>query len=881
MSFDSIVREILNEGAKESKALLAKTFPNDIQLQTKLLNLDQTPSKGDIPAIIKFYNETKNLTDLEYTFNIYSKLKSRNIPIKAPSVFKAFIDFTEHVDAADTKQKLKSAPPVPTIEHEDSADKLVDTDELTIYKGDAQHKCVKYGEGYSFCISRRLGGNMYDSYRLQKESTFYFIFFKKIPKTNPKHIMVLDHTKDGWEWTFQDNNTKETTWDKVVKTFPILAQYKDLFINNPLTDAEEDKMEFIASIFANTPAQQKKIFLNADRDFQIVALQQGITITDELFSYLVNANLWDYINEYVSTGLNLTPLQADAIQEKGGAILKQYLKQREISIPTLVDARVYRYNILDASLLLVQQYIQDDNEAAYDKVEEVIKGVKADTHSGSIDLSKFTFLTKLPTNIPRQVRGSFKCNSTLITSLKGAPETVVGFFGCSYCSQLKSLKGAPKLVNGDFNCFNCQLTSLEGGPTTVHGEYNCYSNQLTSLVGAPRLIEHNFVCFDNKLKTLKDAPQKVGDGFNVNENLLVSLDGAPEIINGSFSCDNNQLTTLEGAPYFVGGDFYCQYNKLISFEGKPEEIGGRFRAVGNPITSTPDEDEQNDAIETDQFNESVKDILFAILGIGAVGLYNSKMVQDKINERPESKREKIEAIQLADKRIKTPKFHQVASEVLSKLKSTENDTTQQVNPPLKAKQAASDVAVYNKAVEFILPSEILGNNIYAQINNKFMKPYQDDVKKWTIGVGHLIGKGTDADRKAYIKARQAASRSPILTRPEAIQLFHTDVSLRVPRVKAKFADQWDKLSLNLKAALVDIEFRGDLEKKGPGDFKWVEELKKGNYKKAAAMYLDHKEYKKRKAKGSKAMDGVVKRMERNAKVIADEADSMVTIDRLL
>ena len=66
------------------------------------------------------------------------------------------------------KQKLKNAPEVETIEHEDSADKLVDTDELTIYKGDAQHKCVNYGQGYSFCISRSAGGNMFDSYRLQK-----------------------------------------------------------------------------------------------------------------------------------------------------------------------------------------------------------------------------------------------------------------------------------------------------------------------------------------------------------------------------------------------------------------------------------------------------------------------------------------------------------------------------------------------------------------------------------------------------------------------------------------------------------------------------------------------------------------------------------------
>ena len=64
------------------------------------------------------------------------------------------------------------------------------------------------------------------------------------------------------------------------------------------------------------------------------------------------------------------------------------------------------------------------------------------------------------------------------------------------------------------------------------------------------------------------------------------------------------------------------------------------------------------------------------------------------------------------------------------------------------------------------------------------------------------------------------------------------------------------------AVLVDISYRGDLLPK----MQWVDLIKKGKYKAAATEYLDHKEYKKRKAKGR---DGVVKRMERNANMLAN------------
>ena len=78
------------------------------------------------------------------------------------------------------------------------------------------------------------------------------------------------------------------------------------------------------------------------------------------------------------------------------------------------------------------------------------------------------------------------------------------------------------------------------------------------------------------------------------------------------------------------------------------------------------------------------------------------------------------------------------------------------------------------------------------------------------------------------------------------------------------------MSTGLKAALVDIEFRGDLQSKDGGEFEWVELLKAGKYEEASKKYLDHNEYKTRIKKKPKGDDGVVKRMKRNARIIAAE-----------
>ena len=298
--------------------------------------------------------------------------------------------------------------------------------------------------------------------------------------------------------------------------------------------------------------------------------------------------------------------------------------------------------------------------------------------------------------------------------------------------------------------------------------------------------------------------------------------------------------------------------------------------------------------QLEQYNEGVREVLAAVIGLGAVGLlYNVNAINRELQKRPESPSQKVQALKQVDQQLNNDKFHQIATDAISRIvnepseqpKSQAAQSAKQAQskeqpvanvgtkgvkkaeePPLTVKDLGN---IYDTVANYILPNEIMGGDIYAKVNDRFMKPYKDDVGKWTIGVGHLIGTGSDKDKKAFDKARAKKGLSSTLSRKEALKLFNQDVSKRVPRVEEKFKELWPTMSTGLKAVLVDIEYRGDLESKGEGEFDWVELLRKGQYKEAAQKYLDHKEYKTRLKKNPKG-DGVVKRMKRNSRIIAAE-----------
>lgn len=90
---------------------------------------------------------------------------------------------------------------------------------------------------------------------------------------------------------------------------------------------------------------------------------------------------------------------------------------------------------------------------------------------------------------------------------------------------------------------------------------------LTSLKGAPKEVKGYFMCDNNKIVSLKGSPKKVTGIFNCGDNPLTSLKGGPEYVGESYMCGGTYISDFDGLAKEIGKDLYCQKNpKLKSLE---------------------------------------------------------------------------------------------------------------------------------------------------------------------------------------------------------------------------------------------------------------------------------------------------------------------------
>ena len=237
----------------------------------------------------------------------HKKYRSLQPPRKDIRKFKDFQSFELYVDGligkAHIKQK-KNELYQQAAEAPDSQDVIEDNDEVLIVHGSNQDKCIRYGKGYTFCVADpEPAQNMYSYYRMgekqqengvgadPRQASFYFIFFKKTPKSDPKHICVLNITrgKSHMVWSFADNETVSTSWEEVLKTFPILAKYKSKLKFVPISKEEkkESSLSRITLGYLDNSHLRKFMSLDfADKIKVINGFGLWAGVTDEAFNYI-------------------------------------------------------------------------------------------------------------------------------------------------------------------------------------------------------------------------------------------------------------------------------------------------------------------------------------------------------------------------------------------------------------------------------------------------------------------------------------------------------------------------------------------------------------------------------------------------------------------
>jgi GH24 family phage-related lysozyme (muramidase) len=161
-------------------------------------------------------------------------------------------------------------------------------------------------------------------------------------------------------------------------------------------------------------------------------------------------------------------------------------------------------------------------------------------------------------------------------------------------------------------------------------------------------------------------------------------------------------------------------------------------------------------------------------------------------------------------------------------------------------QPTSSISIENndfikKAAKFIEKNE-----------GKVNRLYKDHKGNWTIGIGHLV-----------LPHELDMFKGRVLSENEILELFRTDINKKLVSINRRFGSVYNTYSDNLKIAILDGFFRGDLS----GSPKTINLLKQRKFKEASKEYLNNQEYFKSKQQKT----GVYKRMERNAQFMADES----------
>ncbi|MCB0746442.1 MAG: hypothetical protein KDC90_03175 [Ignavibacteriae bacterium] len=214
------------------KILILESIIFESLKDLKISYNEQGISDAAIAHYIERFKEIRDRRDFE-------RLAKKYFPhinnVKDLNQYKNFEELEKIVDAFPKPLEKNDA----TL---DGGDAIYNNNGLEIYKGTDKKACIKYGSGYSWCISTKSGGNLFNKYRHQdEERMFYFVFDRKLPTSNHNHAIVIHVYKNG-KYGFSNAENKgdidNITWNKITSIKPNLARLKNYFKYIPLTDEE-------------------------------------------------------------------------------------------------------------------------------------------------------------------------------------------------------------------------------------------------------------------------------------------------------------------------------------------------------------------------------------------------------------------------------------------------------------------------------------------------------------------------------------------------------------------------------------------------------------------------------------------------------------------
>lgn len=182
-------------------------------------------------------------------------------------------------------------------------DVLFENDEIIILDSNTRDKCVIYGKGEQWCITKT-DNNYFNTYRVDEKATIYFVLQKNIEGDEHK-LVIMVYDDDLYSIADRSNTGKRTGlknnaigWSDVENQIPNLRGLKEYFKYVPLTEWEIN-YERLARSFpfkfeeSNLPLQEA-----LDKEVESFKLKYGnvnITSADFIRDITKENKRWNWI----------------------------------------------------------------------------------------------------------------------------------------------------------------------------------------------------------------------------------------------------------------------------------------------------------------------------------------------------------------------------------------------------------------------------------------------------------------------------------------------------------------------------------------------------------------------------------------------------------
>jgi hypothetical protein len=378
--------------------------------------LNEGVIKDDIKkkALEKFKKENPALTDNQIKRYIDSFEKNMEKPIvkKKDILQYTWNELEQLVDGNFGTENISKAKSEDIVDFKGSEDVVYNENGLLILLGDIREKCIRYGQKYTWCISRADTNNMFYSYRMRmEEPVFYFIFDEdKIEKDpNDKYHAIVIYVNSQEVYTVADatnSGDKEMSWGEIVRIQPKLKNLRGLIKHIPLTAQEKADYEKYKEE-ADDETYKKFTY-----DEKYKYIQFGHNLTENQLRNTPKP----LISRYVATG-TARGLPKDIENNLSGSDKKllfknrlEYIKQSGSKDPELMAALIYYPETVPPT------NIEGDLNLIRSDATSLPNNLKI---SGDLYIFKSN-IRYLPDNL--EVEGTIGINRGQIKNLKELPE---------------------------------------------------------------------------------------------------------------------------------------------------------------------------------------------------------------------------------------------------------------------------------------------------------------------------------------------------------------------------------------------------------------------------------------------------------------------------